>query len=116
MVTVPIVLIGAALAFVSNVTGNQIAFKRVTLNSLVATIIWIICFFALLVILQSDMDLNQIAMVTIFGAPLLFVSDLCGNTIHLGQRHWNGIVSAIIWAALFVVISTLYLSLTHSPF
>jgi predicted small integral membrane protein len=81
----------------------------------VATVVWIVGFIAILAIMPSGMGLNQILTMTAFGAALLFVSDLCGNTIHLGHTFWNGMVSAIIWAALFVVISTLYQSLVQGP-
>jgi hypothetical protein len=110
MVSLPLVLIGASLTFISNLVGNHISFKHRIHNTLLATAFWLLCFFALYALQLTPSNMNY-KVFTVVAALAVFASDLIGNSIPFDRRAANALVSTIVWAILFNVMYTAAITL-----
>jgi len=104
-----IVLLGTLLVFVSDSIGNMMAFGNRFVNSLTTAIIWAVLFIVLYFVLGAvgiplAGDLGRLVVMTAVGAGIVFVADTIGNLIAFGNRFLNALITAIIWATMFVAL------------
>lgn len=103
---------GVALVFFADLIGNAIAFNNRGLNAMVTAIIAGGLFFAVLYFVNKeqifllDSDAQKATMraigLTALGVQSVFVADTIGNSLVFSNRIGNAVVTAILWAAVFV--------------
>jgi len=104
-----IVLLGTLLVFVSDSIGNMLAFGNRFVNSLTTAIVWGILFIVLYFVLAAVQiplagDLGRLVVMTAVGAGIVFVADTVGNLLAFGNRFLNALITAVIWATIFVAL------------
>jgi len=104
-----IVLLGTLLVFVSDSIGNMLAFGNRFVNAFTTAIVWGVLFFMLYFVLGAveiklASDMSRLVVMTAVGSGIVFVADMIGNVIAFGNRFLNSLITAIIWATMFVAL------------
>ncbi len=104
-----IVLIGTLLVFISDSIGNMLSFGNRVANALTTAVVWGVLFIALYFVLgaigiQLASSLQGLMILTAKGILIVFVADMIGNAIAFGNRFINALVTAIVWAGIFVAL------------
>ena len=106
--------LGTLLVFASDLVGNSIAFTNRFSNALVTSIVWGVVFVILYFVLSYPAidiklatSISDLARLTLSGIVIVFFADGIGNIIAFGNRFVNALVTAIIWAIVFVAIHKL---------
>jgi len=108
MALVTKILAGAGVVFVIAYVGNLISFSNRFVNALVTALVFAVVYGALYFLVDQTMlppELQAISQATYFrmiaiSAGLVFVLDLVANVFSFS----NGIVNALVTAALFAVL------------
>lgn len=104
------VLIGAGILFVIGYIGNLLSFSSRFMNALVTAVVFAVIYGALYFVIDQaalSQEVGKISqeqwfkMVAI-SAVLVFVIDLIANMLAFGNRFVNALMTAIVFAVLFI--------------
>lgn len=109
--TVKIILVGAAVVFVSDFIGNALAFGNRVINAAVTAITFTIIFIGLNAVdvwgrspgLGNVTEIEIIAVVP-YAAASVFISDLIGNVLAFRSRVLNTLMTTIVFTAIFTLL------------
>ena len=107
-----IVLLGAVLVFVADSIGNRLSFSNRIANALTTALVWGALFIGLYFVLdmieiQLAGSLNGLYKLALTGAGIVFIADMIGNSIAFTNRFVNALVTATVWAGIFLGLKAL---------
>ena len=87
----------------------MLAFGNRVVNAFTTAIVWGVLFIVLYFVLGAveiplAANLSRLVMMTAVGSAIVFVADMIGNLIAFGNRFLNSLVTAIVWATIFVAL------------
>ena len=104
------VLIGAGILFVIGYIGNMLSFSNRFMNALVTAVVFALVYGALYFVIDQatlstaagNVSQEQWFKMVAISAVLVFVIDLIANMLAFGNRFTNALMTAVVFAVLFI--------------